>query len=112
MSIRHEDDPYYAPGVASEGDSLYVGPEETDVGNPLLREPYPVGASLGSHVWVTGAAGHGVWQSVLESGNGFVPTLIDVGETFVVPVNRQALYAISIVCDGDIIINGDLVMVD
>lgn len=64
MSYRHEDDPYYAPNVGAEGDSLYLGPLEAGVGRKLTREPYPVGATLGSHVWVTGDDGHGVWMTL------------------------------------------------
>jgi hypothetical protein len=43
---------------------------------------------------------------------GFVPTYVLPGETFTVPENRQALYALPIVNDGVFIIDGNLVAVD
>ena len=45
-------------------------------------------------------------------GGGFVPTYIGEGETFTVPENTQALYALPILVDGDLVIDGDLVEVN
>jgi hypothetical protein len=42
---------------------------------------------------------------------GMVPTFIDVGEIFTVPVNRQALYTLPIINDGSLIVTGDLIEV-
>lgn len=41
----------------------------------------------------------------------FVPTRIRAGESFLVPENTQALYALPIVVDGTLIIDGTLVEV-
>lgn len=41
----------------------------------------------------------------------FVPTYIAAGETFFVPANKQALYALPIVVDGALVIDGTLVEV-
>jgi hypothetical protein len=47
-----------------------------------------------------------------EGPAGFMPTLINDGETFTIPVNRQGLYALPIVNNGTLIIDGDLILVD
>ena len=65
-------------------------------------------------------AGMGVQRrsgGIANTGSGgtlsaFVPTYISPGETFTVPVNRQAAYALPIINDGVMIIDGNLVMVD
>lgn len=44
--------------------------------------------------------------------DGMVPTYIGPTETFTVPANKQALYALPIVNDGSLVVTGDLVMVD
>lgn len=41
----------------------------------------------------------------------FTPTYIAPGETFTVPANKQVLYAIDIVNEGNLVVNGDLVRV-
>lgn len=46
-----------------------------------------------------------------SGGDSFVPTHIAAGETFTVPVNKQALYALPIVVDGTLVIDGTLVEV-
>lgn len=48
--------PRFVPGA--KGDQYW---RETN--GDLTAETYPVGATLGSHVWVTGASGHGVWMT-------------------------------------------------
>lgn len=47
-----------------------------------------------------------------ESQGGFVPTYIGPTETFTVPENKQALYAVPIENDGVIVVDGALVEVD
>lgn len=56
--------------------------------------------------------GHVTAASSGTSGGGFVPTLIPAGETFIVPTNKQALYAVPVIADGALIIDGVLVGVD
>lgn len=45
-------------------------------------------------------------------GAAFVPTLIPEGSTFTVPANQQALFALTIDVQGDLVVDGDLVGVD
>lgn len=42
----------------------------------------------------------------------YTPIVIALGDTFIVPDNCQVLYSVPIQVDGDLIIDGDLVMVD
>ncbi len=53
---------------------------------------------------ITGGGGGG--------GAGMVPYHILAGETFTVPVNKQALFAETIVVDGTLVVNGHLIQVD
>jgi hypothetical protein len=43
---------------------------------------------------------------------GFVPTYIGPGETFTIPVNKQAVFLFPVVNDGDLVISGDFGQVD
>lgn len=45
-------------------------------------------------------------------GNGFVPLVVGPTEIFTVPANRQALFAVPIVMDGTLVLDGVLVPVD
>lgn len=53
-----------------------------------------------------------VETSVITGGGGFVPTYIAPTETFIVPANRQALYALPIDNEGIMVIDGFLIEVD
>lgn len=64
------------------------------------------------HTGTASDAGHRHPTSALLASAVGVPTYIAPGETFTVPANRQVLFAIDIVNDGDLIVDGDLVMVD
>lgn len=48
----------------------------------------------------------------IDGANGMVPTYIAPGETFTIPAFRQAMWAVPIVVDGTIVIDGVLVPVD
>lgn len=54
------------------------------------------------------AAGFIVWG---QAPGGFVPTYIAPTETFTVPANRQALYAVTIDNEGTLDVIGTLVAV-
>lgn len=47
-----------------------------------------------------------------SSGGTMVPTLIAAGDTFTVPVNKQALFKLPITVEGDLIVRGDLLEVN
>lgn len=83
------------PSYQNLADILRGIPTTTLQGIPGLQGPPGVAGA-------TGPSGPG----------GFVPTYIAPAETFVVPVDRQALYAVPVVVDGALIINGVLVGVD
>jgi hypothetical protein len=51
-------------------------------------------------------------DSAVVSGDGLVPYYIPVGETFTVPLYRQALFSEAIENDGALIVNGLLLGVD
>lgn len=42
----------------------------------------------------------------------YTPKVIPAGQTFTVPENAQVLFAVPIVVEGDLILEGDLVDVD
>lgn len=46
-----------------------------------------------------------------DGANGMVPTFIAVGDTFTVPVYKQALFTLPIDNEGTMVISGDLVEV-
>jgi hypothetical protein len=46
-----------------------------------------------------------------DAGVG-TPTLIESGESFIVPTNRQVLFAVPIVVEGILIVNGVLISVN
>lgn len=46
------------------------------------------------------------------TGGAFTPTLIEADESFTVPTNRQVLFTVPIVNDGELILDGELVEVD
>lgn len=52
------------------------------------------------------------WVAITDLGAGMVPTFIAAGETFTVPTNRQALYAMPIDNEGILIVDGFLINVD
>jgi len=47
-----------------------------------------------------------------DSSGGFVPVFIASGDTFLVPDDKQALFAMTIDNEGTLIVDGYLVMVD
>lgn len=47
-----------------------------------------------------------------EGPAGFMPLTVGVGETFIVPTNRQGLFAKPIIVDGVLVVSGDLIQVD
>jgi hypothetical protein len=86
----HTDDPAGAAGalVALDGPPVHGGVPTYDSGT-------------GKHTsQVPGASG------------GFVPTYIGPGETFTIPVNKQAVFLFPVVNDGDLVISGDFGQVD
>jgi hypothetical protein len=46
-----------------------------------------------------------------SGANGMVPTYIAEGDSFTIPVDRQALFALDIVVDGTLVVDGFLVEV-
>ena len=47
-----------------------------------------------------------------SSTASYTPTLIDTGETFTVPANKQVLYALTITVAGTLAVHGSLIMVN
>jgi hypothetical protein len=48
----------------------------------------------------------------IDGANGMVPYSIALGETFTVPVNKQALFAMNIDNSGTLVVDGFLIEVD
>lgn len=44
-----------------------------------------------------------------DSSGGFTPTLIDTGETFAVPANKQAFWRMPITVTGTLVVTGYLI---
>lgn len=57
------------------------------------------------------ASGTGTTKTITIPGGSFVPTYIGPAETFTVPADRQALWAVPIDCDGTLDVVGTLVEV-
>lgn len=47
-----------------------------------------------------------------SQGGGFVPIRIASGETFTVPENTQCLFALPIIVEGNLVVDGFLIQVD
>lgn len=75
---------------------------------PMLDGRIPVGTPGG----LATLDADGVLPPEQRGNDGqFVPTYIPANQTFVVPPNAQALYALPIVADGTLVIDGTLVEV-
>ena len=55
--------------------------------------------------------GSGNWRKLGAGSDSIVPYYIPINETYVVPLNKQALYHMPIVVDGDLEIDGFLIEV-
>lgn len=86
--------------VGAEGALYYRGPTRFSgtvaEGGDLIPIAYPEGATLGSHVFVTGDDGHGVWMTIADFS-----TLIGAGAGY------TYVYLTAIAPDGSTIILPD-----
>lgn len=92
----------------------YLTNSELLIGNGSLWSRIGLGTSsdygLPGQVLTSGGyGGHLSWTT--PNSDSTVPFYISVGETFTVNANRQALFAVPITVDGDLVVDGLLIQV-
>lgn len=71
---------------------------------------FPSSAGSVGQVLTTDGTGQTSWSSV-GSDAGFVPTYLVEGESWVLPENKQAVFATDIYSEGELIVDGILIEV-
>lgn len=86
---------------------------DLDTSNIISPWTWTFPATPGTAGYVLQTDGTGVlsWAAVGAAADSTVPTLINIGESFTVHVNRQALFTLPITVDGDLVIDGYLIQV-
>lgn len=92
---------------AESVDGVDDGIDGTDW-EPGITTGIPPGADPGDVLTWDGDS----WEPEPGAGSGMVPFYIPVGDSFTVPIYKQALFADPIEVDGGLIVNGVLIGVD